>query len=291
MISSEFPYESRYKTVLGSKIHYIDEGSGDPVLFLHGNPTSSYLWRNIIPYVSPHARCIAPDLIGMGKSDKPNIDYGYDDTYKYLDAFIKAMDLKNVTLVIHDWGSGLGFHYAHLNQDNVRGIAFMEALYRPMKWEYIPAQVRFGMKLMRTPALNHFLVGRLNFFVKKMLPNATKRNLTHKEMEHYAAPYPDLASRKPVERWPMEIPINGSPAHTQKYVSEYHNWLKSSDIPKLCLYGNPGMLIPEQSARWIGENFPNTEVVNVGEGLHFIQEDQPDAIGNAIREWYLKLDN
>src|SRR3990172_6764945 len=165
-ISAAFPYESRFVEVHGSRLHYVEEGAGDPVLFLHGNPTSSYLWRNVIPHVSPLARSIAPDLIGMGKSDKPDIDYRFFDHARYVDGFIDALGLRNITLVVHDWGSALGFHYACRHESNVRAIAFMEAIVRPITWDEWPEQARQGFQGFRTPGLGEQMVIEQNMFVE-----------------------------------------------------------------------------------------------------------------------------
>jgi len=285
-ISADFPFESKYLDVLGHQMHYIEEGSGDPILFLHGNPTSSYLWRNIIPHLSDQGRCIAPDLIGMGKSDKPDLPYRYFDHYNYLSAFIEKMDLKNITLVIHDWGSGLGFHYARLHPDNIKGIAFMEAIYRPMKWKDFPPNFKIGFKLMRTPYVGWFLVSVMNIFVKQILPQATARKLTEEEMRHYAAPYPNIQSRKPVRQWPAEIPINGHPADVHEVVSAYFSWLQETPIPKILFHARPGGLIPEEATGWLRQNLPNITTVDIGEGLHYLQEDHPHLIGEKLSEWY-----
>ena len=288
-ISAEFPFESRYLNVKGSKIHYIDEGQGDPMLFLHGNPTSSYLWRNIIPKLSGQARCIAPDLIGMGKSDQPDLKYGFLDSYAYLEDFIEKMNLDDITLVVHDWGSGLGFHYAHRHPKRIKGIAFMEAVYRRIDWGKLPSRLRFGMSMMRSRLGNYLLVGLGNAFIRQMLPNATMRKLRPEEMRVYAQPYPTLRSRRPLRVWPREIAVNGKPRHTWDIIGAYHEWLKETQIPKLCLYGDPGILIGMDEIDWIKNNFPNTETAFVGKGLHFIQEDQPHAIGRAISSWYENL--
>lgn len=285
-ISPDFPFESKYLKVLGHRMHYIEEGSGEPILFLHGNPTSSYLWRNVIPHLSDQGRCIAPDLIGMGKSDKPDLPYRFFDHYNYLSAFIEKLDLKNITLVIHDWGSGLGFHYARLHPDNIKGIAFMEAIYRPMKWSDFPADFKIGFKLMRTPYVGWFLVSVMNIFVKQILPQATARELTEEEMRHYAAPYPTVPSRKPVRQWPAEIPINGHPADVQEAVSAYFSWLQETPIPKILFHARPGGLIPEEAAGWLRQNLPNITTVDIGEGLHYVQEDHPHLIGEKLSEWY-----
>ena len=175
-ISAAFPFESEYVDVLGSRMHYVEEGDGDPILFLHGNPTSSYLWRNVIPHVSPIGRCIAPDLIGMVKSDKPDLDYGFFDHFRYVDAFIEALGLRDITLVIHDWGSALGFHYARRHESNVKGIAFMEAIVWPVTWDEWPEQARQMFKAFRTPGVGEQMIMEQSMFVEAVLPGAVLRN-------------------------------------------------------------------------------------------------------------------
>ncbi len=196
-ISADFPFKSKYVEINGSKMHYIDEGAGDPILFLHGNPTSSYLWRNIIPYLVPHGRCIALDLIGMGKSDKPDLDYRFFDHSKYVEGFIEKLDLTNITLVIHDWGSGLGFHYAMRNESNIKGIAFMEAMMKPFEWANFPSSQKAGFKMMRT-LLGWFMISVMNIFLTQLLPQMVVRKLSREEKEYYQAPYKTIKSRKPV---------------------------------------------------------------------------------------------
>lgn len=288
-ISPAFPFESKFVEVNGSKLHYIDEGKGDPILFLHGNPTSSYLWRNIIPHLTPNARCIALDLIGMGKSDKPDIAYTFDNHYDYLEKFIEALNLKNITLVIHDWGSGLGFNYAYKHQDNIKGIAFMEAIFKPVEWDDLPKDFKMIFKMLRTPFVGWLMVSVVNMFVKKMLPDMIVRKLSKEELDYYKEPYPNIASRKPVRVWPMEIPISGKPKNVYEKVAAYSEWLKQSDIPKLCFYAQPGAIIKKADAEYIKNNFPNTKMVDIGEGLHFIQEDNPHLIGQEIASWYQAL--
>jgi len=288
-ISSKFPFESKYTDINGSKIHYIDVGSGDPILFLHGNPTSSYLWRNIIPYLQPKARCIALDLIGMGKSDKPDIAYTFEDHYDYVEKFIEKLNLKNITLVIHDWGSGLGFHYANNHRDNIKGIAFMEAIYKPMDWNELPKQYKMAFKMMRTPFVGWLMISLGNIFLKKMLPDMIVRELNTEEFEYYKSPYPTVSSRKPVRVWPLEIPIDGKPRRVHEKVAAYNEWLTESDIPKLCFYAHPGAIIREDGVEYIRNNFPNTKMVDIGKGFHFIQEDSPDLIGREIADWYQKI--
>src|SRR5713226_9229742 len=220
-ISAAFPYESKFVEVLGSKMHYVEEGSGDPVLFLHGNPTSSYLWRNVIPHVSSLGRCIVLDLIGMGKSDKPAIEYRFVDHARYVDGFIEALGLRNITLVIHDWGSALGFHYARRNEGNVKGIAFMEAIVRPLTWGEWPEQAKGMFQAFRTPGTGEQMIMDNNMFVEATLPGAMLRKLSDEEMNHYREPYPDRESRLPLWRWPNEIPIDGEPADVHDIVQAY----------------------------------------------------------------------
>jgi len=286
LISADFPFESKFLEVKGSKMHYIEEGEGDPILFLHGNPTSSYLWRNVIPHLSSKGRCIAPDLIGMGKSDKPDIDYTFDDHFEYLLSFIEKLELKNITLVIHDWGSGLGFHYANTHRDNIKGIAFMEAVYKPMQWKEMPNDMDKVFKMLRTPFIGWLMVSVGNMFVKKMLPDMIARKLTPEEFEHYKKPYPTIASRKPVRVWPQEVPIAGEPKGVHDKVSAYATWLTETDIPKIFFYAHPGAIIREDGVKYIKDNFPNTTMIDIGKGLHFIQEDNPHLIGSETAKWY-----
>jgi len=288
-ISSKFPFESKYIDIKGSKIHYIDVGEGDPILFLHGNPTSSYLWRNIIPYLEPHARCIALDLIGMGKSDKPDIAYTFEDHYEYVEKFIEALNLKNITLVIHDWGSGLGFHYANTHRDNIKGIAFMEAIFRPITWDGMPPGMKMPFKMLRTPFIGWLMISVANIFIKKMIPDMITRKLSKEELDYYSAPYPTIRSRKPVRVWPLEIPIDGKPKRVHDKVVAYSKWLTESNIPKLCLYAHPGAIIRDEGVLWIKDHFPNTYMLDIGKGVHYIQEDNPHKIGQEIANWYQKI--
>jgi len=288
-ISSDFPFESKYMEVKGSKIHYIDEGHGDPVLFIHGNPTSSYIWRNIIPYITPDARAIAVDLIGFGKSDKPDINYGFRDTYAYLEAFIEKLGLQNVTIVVQDWGSGLGFHYANLHRKNIKAIVFMEAMFKQKRWEDMPASVQKAMKLIKSKFFSWLVLGVANQFVKKMLPDGVKRSLSKAEMKAYLAPFKTLKSRKPVYVFPRDVPVSGTPQHAATAVDNYHSWLKQTDIPKLGFYVDPGMLITMEEAEWMKSNIANLDMEFLGQGSHFIQEDYPHEIGAKLSEWYKAL--
>jgi haloalkane dehalogenase len=282
----EFPFESNYVEVLGSLMHYIDEGEGgDPILFIHGNPTYSYLWRNIIPYVEPYGRVIAVDLIGMGKSDKPDIGYRFVDHAKYLETFIQKLNLKNITLVVHDWGSALGFNYAMQHEDKIKGIAFMEAFLKPLTWNGFPENVREIFQTIRTPESGYDLIMNKNLFVEKLLPSAILRNLTEEEMNQYREPFKTVESRKPTLVWPNEIPIDGKPADVHKIVTGYSQWLQETELPKLLFYANPGGLITASEVDWSKANLKNLETVDLGQGIHYLQEDHPKAIGKALANW------
>ncbi|MCH8127552.1 haloalkane dehalogenase, partial [candidate division KSB1 bacterium] len=273
----------------GSKMHYVDEGAGDPILFLHGNPTSSYLWRNIIPYAVPHGRCIAPDLIGMGKSDKPNLRYRFLDHYKYIEGFIEKLELKNIAFVIHDWGSGLGFHYAMGHEENVRGIAFMEAIVKTVSWKGFNKDFKVGFKLMRSPFIGWLMISVMNVFVKQILPRATVRKLDSEEKRIYQEPYQTIASRKPLRQWPCEIPIDGKPADMHELISAYSQKLQESDLPKLLFYATPGGIITSQVLDWCKQNFKNLKTVDIGAGIHYLQEDNPHKIGEELAKWLQSL--
>ncbi|MBW1879041.1 MAG: haloalkane dehalogenase [Deltaproteobacteria bacterium] len=286
-VSTTFPYESQYVEVLGSRMHYIEQGVGDPILFLHGNPTSSYLWRDIIPHVSVHGRCIAVDLIGMGRSDKPDLPYRFADHARYLDAFIEALGLDRVTLVVHDWGSALGFHWAHRHPERVRGIAFMEAIVAPMTWAGFPKGYKLPFKLMRTAGTGWLMLSVANVFLKQIMPKSIVRKLTAEEQAFYAAPYRTIASRKPIRQWPCEIPIEGEPADVHEVVVAYNAWLQETEIPKLLFTARPGAILRKDLVTWCREKLPNLEVIDLGKGLHYLQEDHPDAIGENIARWYV----
>src|SRR3954447_21461800 len=276
--------------VHGSRMHYVEEGEGPSVLFLHGNPTSSYLRRNVIPHVSGGARCIAPDLIGMGRSDKPDIDYRFVDHARYLDRFIKALGLGDVVLVLHDWGSGLGFHWARRHADRVRGLAFMEAILTPVpSWDVFPEGARGMFQAFRTPEVGWDLICKQNVFVEQAVPGSIVRKLSEEEMDAYRAPFPAEASRKPVWRWPNEIPIEGDPVDVAEAVGAYCAWLQETEVPKLLFVATPGALIPAPMADWARSALPNLEVLDLGEGIHFLQEDHPEEIGRGIARWLAEL--
>ena len=292
-IKSELTFNKKTVDINDSNMAYIDEGSGPVVLFLHGNPTSSYLWRNVIPYITDSYRAIAPDLIGMGDSGKPSIGYTFEDHAEYLDRFIDELALENITLVVHDWGSALGMRYARLNPGNVRALAFMEAIVPPA----LPVQSYEEMgetgelfRALRTPEMGEEMVLEGNFFVEEVLPKfGVVRALTAQEMEAYRKPYPSPNSRLPTLQWPREVPIEGKPASTTKTISANGEWLYSSKIPKLLFYATPGALTPEPVVEYMTENVSNLETRFLGRGLHFLQEDHPDQIGAGIQDWLRRL--
>ena len=292
-ISSEFPYESRFIEILGSQMHYVEKGEGDPILFLHGQPTSSYLWRNIMPHVENQGRVIAVDNIGFGKSDKPDLDYVFADHYRYIEGFIEALGLNNLTLVVHDWGSGLGLHYARLHPDNVKAIALMESIVAPImpaeSYEAMPEQLRNFFVMLRDPVDGPKLLIDENFFVEVALPNFISRDLDTVAHDYYRQPFLEKSSRWPLNQWPNQIPIGGTPADVAEVVAAYNAWLLETETPLLFLYASPGALNPPELVDWWAERAKNIETVFIGSGLHFVQEDQPYAIGRAISDWYRRL--
>lgn len=292
-ISSDFPFESKFVEVLGSKMHYVEEGSGDPILVLHGNPTSSYLWRNVIPHLAPLGRTIAPDLIGYGKSDKPVLEYRVFDQIQYMEAFIEEMGLKNITLVIHDWGSAIGLAIAMKNPDSIKAIAMMDAHIKPIEtWaDFSEDQASIeGFKAFRTPVLGWDIVVVKNQFLQGLFPTAMLRHLTDKEQATYLEPFETAESRRPIWRLANDIPVEGHPADTHALFAEYSEKLTKSQLPKLILHFKPGFVIKQKELEWACANLPNLTTVDIGEGIHFIQEDNPHGIGEAIAQWYQTLD-
>lgn len=281
--------KEKFIKAFGSKVHYKEEGTGDPVLFLHGNPTSSYLWRNIIPYISPYGRCLAPDLVGHGMSDKPRLDYSFSDHYIYLKAFIDKLKLNDITLVLHDWGSALGFHYAMQHPEKIKGLAFMESFIRPWRWTDLRWDYRLGFKLLRTPIIGEFMIYGLNAFLNIIMPRLTMRTLTLEEKKNYKAPFRKLNTRKPMLVWPREIPINGKPEEVYYIIAHYSRQLQTSTLPKLLLYAEPGALIDSKTREWCREHFPHLTMKPIGKGLHYLPEENPREIGKVLAEWYRRL--
>ena len=283
----------RTMTILGSDMAYVDAGRGAPVVFLHGNPTSSYLWRNIIPHVSGSHRAIAPDLIGMGDSAKPEIAYRYGDHAAHLHGLLDALDLTDATLVLHDWGSALGLDWASRNAGRLRGIAFMEAMLPPaMPFASYEAMGPFAdlFRTLRTEGPGEELVLGENFFVEKVLGKmGVATPLDEETLAAYRAPFPTPESRLPTLQWPREIPIGGRPADVDAVMRSYSEWFLASDLPKLMFHADPGALVPPEAARWLESNLSNLETVFLGAGAHFLQEDHAPAIGQNLARWLTQI--
>jgi haloalkane dehalogenase len=278
--------------VLGKKMAYVEMGAGDPIVFLHGNPTSSYLWRNIMPHVNDLGRCIAPDLIGMGDSDKLDDSgaerYTFVEHRSYLDAFLEALGVTdNVTFVIHDWGSALGFDWANRNRAAVKGICYMEAIVRPMTWDEFPDSARDTFKAFRSPAGEEMVLEN-NVFVEGVLPGSILRDLAEAEIAVYRRPFLKSGEdRRPTLTWPRQIPIDGEPADVTQIAQAYADWLSSdASLPKLFVNAEPGALVTG-AYREFCRTWPNQSEVTV-DGAHFIQEDSADEIGVALKAWLLR---
>ena len=270
--------------VLGSQMAYVDTGEGPVVLFQHGNPTSSYLWRNVIPHVAPHARCIAADLIGMGHSDKPELAYRVEDHARYFQGFIEALKLRDVVLVLHDWGSALGLDWARRHEDRVRGLALMEFILPIPTWLDVNPAGAEAFRGFRSEKGRTLLIDQ-NLFIERVLPGGVMRRLTDEEMNAYRAPFLDPASREPVYRFPNELPIAGAPADTWAMAQAYQAWLLETEIPKLLFLVEPGSLIPPARAAWLQKRLKSCQSVPLGPGRHFVQEDHADRIGREIAAW------
>lgn len=281
-----------FAQVHGKRIAYLEAGTGDPIVLLHGNPTSSYLWRNVIPELEGCGRVIVPDLIGQGDSDKlPASEgpdrYSFDVAFEYLDGLLRTIGADhNVTLVIHDWGSGLGFHWARLNPERVKGIAYMEAIVMPITWEDWPEGARGIFQGFRS-AKGEDLVLQRNMFVEAVLPSSILRDLTEEEMNAYRAPFDTPEHRQPTLNWPRQIPIEGEPAHMVALVEAYGAFMAASTIPKLFINADPGSILVGKQREFC-RSWPNQTEVTV-KGLHFVQEDSPKEIGRAVAAWYAAL--
>lgn len=288
MISAEERYPKRSIAVKGFSMACVDQGEGAPIVFLHGNPTSSYLWRNIIPHLLGQGRCVAPDLLGMGDSQKlPESgaeSYTFAQHREYLDGLLDELQLgSEVTLVVHDWGSALGFDWANRHRERVKGIAYMEALVAPVTWAQWPKPMRQLFQAFRSPA-GEKLVLEQNIFVEQVLPQSVLRGLGEAEMAVYRRPFAEAGeSRRPTLTWPRQIPIEGEPEDVVRIVSDYGAWLAQSPLPKLFVNAKPGAIL-RGDLRELCRSWPNTTEVTVN-GTHFIQEDSPDEIGRAISEW------
>jgi haloalkane dehalogenase len=288
--SKELP--KKFVEVNGKRMAYCEMGQGDPIIFQHGNPTSSYLWRNIMPHLADQGRCIAIDLIGMGDSEK--LDNPGPDSYRfvehrdYLDGALAALGVEdNVTWVIHDWGSALGFDWSFRHADKVKGICYMEAIVRPVTWEEWPEAAKGVFQGFRSPAGEDMVLDK-NIFVERVLPGSILRKLSDEEMAVYRRPFAQAGEdRRPTLTWPRQIPISGEPADVVKIAGDYSAWLSTSEVPKLFINADPGAILLGPQREFC-RAFPNQTEVTVP-GNHFLQEDSPDEIGQAISQWLAKI--
>ena len=291
-LSSEFPFKRYRRAVLDTHMAYVDEGSGDSIVFLHGNPTSSYLWRNVIPPVIPLGRCVVPDLIGMGESDKLSGEgderYSFHEHQRYLDALFEELDLgDNIVLVIHDWGSALGFEWARRYPQRVRGIVYMEALVCPVTWDDWPEAARGIFQGFRSPKGEELILER-NLFIEGVLPSAIIRDLDTPTLDAYRAPFLDRGeARRALLAWPRQLPMDGDPPETVAVAEAIQAFMSTTQIPKLFINADPGSILVGRQ-RDVCRQWPNQVEITVA-GNHFIQEDSPAEIGNAVAEFLRTL--
>ncbi|HEV2510632.1 haloalkane dehalogenase [Bosea sp. (in: a-proteobacteria)] len=278
--------------VLDSTMSYVAAGrQGPTVLLLHGNPTSSYIWRNIIPRIAPVARCIAPDLIGYGQSGKPDIAYRFADQVRYLDAFVAALRLDRLVILAQDWGTALAFHHASRRPQSMLGLAFMEFIRPFADWDsfHQRPQARELFKAFRTSGKGETLILDDNIFIERILPGSVLRQMTPEELAAYRQPFPTPASRRPILRLPRELPIAGEPADVFAISTADHAALRASTYPKLLFSGDPGALISPEQAREFAAGLTNCRLVELGPGAHYLQEDHPEAIGDAVHDWLIEI--
>lgn len=284
-ISEKLTHPSKSVEVYGSKMHFIEAGSGNPILFLHGIPTSCYVWRNIIPHLSPLGRCIAPDLIGFGKSDKPNIDYTVFDHIKYIEKFIEVLGLKNISIIMHGWGSVIGFDYATRNEKNCFGLVFYEAFLRSSNSDDISLPYQEQLISLQDQENVYDFVMNGPSFVDRIIPQNVMRQLTDKEMDNYRQPFMQEGAGKPILQYLKELPRGDGKSKIDKLITDYSKKLTKSKLPKLMLYSVPGFITTIATAIWAKENLPNLEIVDIGEELHLAQESYPQLIGETISVW------
>lgn len=286
VINTAFPESSNYVDVLGSKMHYVEQGSGDTILFLHGIPTSSYLWRNILPQLSDAHQCIAVDLIGLGKSDKPDIEYTVFDHIKYIEGFIDALSLSNITLVAHAWGSVIGFDIAMRRPELFKGLAFVESQVRPVvDSSMLSLPMHELTALLKDNEETKKLLKDSTYYIDKILPAGVLRSLTEEELSHYREPFLESGSGQPIWQFLHDLPKGEQRSNVLELIENYSQKLQQSDLPKLMMYAVPGFNTTMSTVAWAKENLPNLTLTDIGEGLHYPQESNPKAIGDALRDW------
>jgi haloalkane dehalogenase len=290
MASSDFNYTSNYVDVQHGQLHYIEAGEGDPVIFMHGIPTWCYLWRNIIPYIEPHAHCIAYDLMGCGRSDKPDISYTLEDHINHFTEMVSGFS-KPVTLVMHGWGSVIGFHYAQQHPKNIKGLAFLEAHLRaPTGVEALALPWREVVQFLSADDAKSKIL-ESNFYVENVLRSGVIRPLEAEELAHYLEPFEKNGSRRPIWQYLQEIPVGGGETAAFKLIAAYSQWLQTSNIPKLLLFAVPGFMTTIETVCWAREQFPKLTCADIGEALHYAQESVPASIGTQIADWYKTLNH
>ena len=306
-VSPEFPFDMKKVSIFGSEMAYVDtqpsasSRSTPTALFIHGNGSSSYVWRNVIPHVSPVVRCVAPDLIGMGESSKPaHMPYRLTDHYTFLSAFISAVIPSGpILLIVHDWGSALGLHWAYQQAElsapaaspRVLGLALMEFIRAFPTWKDFgaPEPVEKAFRGFRDPAVGRQMIIEKNMVMEHMVTGGAVRKLSELELENYKRPFPDFSSREPLYMWPNQLPIEGHPSDVYDITTRYEKWLLESDVPKLLFWVENGPLVSPEKGRWYVEHAKNMKGVDLGVGLHFVTEDHPNAIGSEIRKWAVPL--
>lgn len=276
--------------VKGANMHYMEMGQGDPVLFIHGMPTSSYLWRNIMPSLSGYGRCIAPDLIGMGQSDKPDIDYTVFDHIDYMEAFIGQLNLENITLVLHGWGSVIGFELARRHPDKIKAIAFYESHIKPVSnWADLSLPVQqFAIMLQNKKAAHQAIVNQ-NYLVKRLLPSGVVNKLPEEVMDHYLAPFPTNESRRPLWQYVNDLPLGSGPDHVIDLIKNYSTWLATTTFPKLMLYAIPGFITTVDMLCWGRDHLQSLTLAPLEDVMHFAQESDPEGFSKALTDWYKEL--
>ncbi|MCD1261195.1 haloalkane dehalogenase [Paenibacillus athensensis] len=287
-IRADFPFEGRYLEVNGHRLHYIDEGSGDPIVFLHGNPTWSYDWRNIIPYLTTASRCIAVDLIGMGRSDKPDIGYTYVEHVDYITKFIEQLGLSRIVLVGHDWGTAIGLQYAAAHPDNIKAVVMIEpqALTPFADWSaFSPAEAVGLFQTLRDPEQGWPFMRDNSVFIEGMTQTIISRTITPEEHDYFREPFREKSSRKPMWVFPNQLPISGHPAEVVSAVEERNRWFTSTPIPKLLFYATPGCNVREPELAWCRNDLDNLTLHSIGEGFHYLMEENPHEIGQELARW------
>lgn len=279
--------DSKFITVKNAKMHYLTAGSGDPILFLHSIPTFSYVWRHIIPSLSAVGECIAPDLIGMGQSAKPDIEYRVFDHIAYIDAFIDALNLKNITLIMHGWGSVIGLDYARRHEKNIKALVFYEAHLQPIRdWKKLSLPVQQLSSLLSNHDVSYRAIVTHNYFIEKLLPSSVIRPLTDAEMAEYRKPFLTPDSRKPLWQYVKDLPLGDGPEDVLQLIEQYSQWLKKTTLPKLLLYAIPGFMATVESIQWAKESLPNISLVSLDDAMHLAQESVPEQFSKAIATWY-----